>query len=204
MLTQFADERAAGLQGGLLRYRPMTAILINVFIIAVLAAGYMFWMSMQNEPSKRWPKLAERLGLKFEGPPPRITGPWKSRQVAVQVQDGKAVVSFPVRRPEGFRMEIGPRAEVEKAAGIVVPDRLEFTEPSALAFNQRFMVRCKPADPGRAALDHILRQRLLALKDFGILAEKGRFNVALPLDSDSTALREVFDLVSSILDAVEG
>ncbi|MBI5884258.1 MAG: hypothetical protein HZB91_14275 [Elusimicrobia bacterium] len=182
----------------------MTIILINVLVIALLAGAYMAWQSLQQEPSKRWPKLAERLGLKYEGPPPRMTGPWKSRQVAVQADGERAVVSFAVRRPEGFRLEIGPREAVEKAAGLVVPDRVEFTDPSDLAFNQRFLVRCKPQDIGRAVLDGVLRHNLLGLGDFHILAEGGRFTVRARLDSDSDELRGVFDLASSILDGVEG
>ncbi|MBI4678779.1 MAG: hypothetical protein HY748_14465 [Elusimicrobia bacterium] len=182
----------------------MMTILINAVVIALLVGAYFAWQALQQEPSRRWPKLAERLSLKYEGPPPRMTGPWKNRQVTVQPESEKAVVSFPVRRPENFRLEIGPRETVEKAAGIVVPDRLEFTEPAALAFNERFLVRCKPVETGRVVFDHVMRARLLALGEFHVLAEAGRFTIRLPLDTDASALRQIFDLVSSILDGVEG
>jgi hypothetical protein len=182
----------------------MTAILINVIVIALIAGAYFVWQTLQREPSKRWPKLAERLGLKYEGPPPRMTGPWKNRSVTIQPDGEKASVVFPVRRPEGLRLEIGPREEVEKAAGIVVPDRIELTDPSALAFNQRFMVRCKPADPARAALDGVLRQQLLGMGDFRVLAENGRLKVWAGLEADSAELRAILDLASSLLDGIEG
>lgn len=111
---------------------------------------------------------------------------------------------FPVRRPEGLRLEIGLREAVEKAVGIVVPDRAEFDKPPAYAFNHRFLVRCKPWEAAQRALDQVLRQRLLGLGEFHILAECGGFRVSLPLSAGARQLGEALDIASSILDALEG
>ncbi|MBI5622971.1 MAG: hypothetical protein HY924_04245 [Elusimicrobia bacterium] len=181
----------------------MTAILVNVIVIALLAGAYYAWQTLQGQPSKRWPKLAERLGLKYEGPPPRLTGPWKNRQVTIQLDGERASASFPVRKPEGLRLEIGPREEVEKAAGIVVPDRVDFNDPSSLAFNQRYMVRCKPQALAASVLDPVMRQRIMAIEGFHVLAEAGRLTVPVDPGADSDGIQVVLDLAASLLDGLE-
>ncbi|HVE13307.1 MAG TPA: hypothetical protein VNI01_07935 [Elusimicrobiota bacterium] len=173
--------------------------------IAVPIAVYFWRESRYQNPAVRWKQLAPVLELSYEADPPRVSGSWKGRELVVAAQeDGTAVLSLPLRAGRAVRVEIGPRADVEKDAGIIVPDRVRFPGLADAAFENRFMVRATPVELGETATDAAFRQRLMAMPDVRILAGGDRLDMVFPLPTEARTLRDWMDIAASLADAVDG
>jgi hypothetical protein len=96
-------------------------------------------------------------------------------------------------------LEIGPRDEVEKAAGIVVPDRVSFADPK---FECNYLVRATPSEIGQE-IDVALRQKLLALDRVSILATTKGIQISLPTPTEPSQLRDVMDVAVSVADLLD-
>ena len=180
-----------------------TTQLLLVAITGGASAGFAVWKAAAyNNPAKRWPKLAPELELKFETPPPKLAGRWKNREASLVAQESTAVAVVPLKAAAGLRLEIGPKAEVEKAAGMVVPDRLTFDEDRA--FSEVFAVRSTPKEAGQRAIDPMARQKALAIKGFRLLATSTELRVTAELPREADAVRDLLDLAVSLAEVLDG
>jgi len=173
--------------------------------ISVPIGAYFWRESRYRNPAFRWRQIAPALEMRFAPNPPRLSGHWKGREALVCAQeDGTAIVSMPFSCPGALRLEIGPRAEVERDAGIIVPDRVRFQGPEGAEFERRYMVRANPLEMGETALDISLRQRILAMNELRLVAASDRIDMAIPLPCEVRELRDALDILSSLADALDG
>lgn len=178
----------------------MTFLLALAVGVGVPVAWWLFREARLKNPAARWPELATALGMRFEPEPPRIEGTYKGRNFRVQPDPSGAVAVTGLRGRPGLRFELGPKAAVEKAAGMVVPDRVAAGDS---AFNARYMVRCTPVELGGIAADPALCQRLMKLPDLHVIAVSDRVVVRSPFPTEAAEVRSYLDVASSVADALE-
>lgn len=178
-------------------------LLIILIGISIPIAVYFWRESRHNNPAARWPQLAEMVEFQYAPAPPRMGGNWKGRQVTVTaVGEGQeAVVSTPLQCRSQIRFEIGPRQEVERAAGMVVPDRVSFNDRH---FEDRYCVRSTPGQLGELAVDPAMRQRLLQLPDLRVLGLSNKLDVRVPNPTEASDLRAFCDVAAALADAIDG
>lgn len=178
----------------------MTVLIAVLFGIG-LPVGFWAWReSRLKNPAARWPELAPQLDMQFLPNPSRLEGQYKGRAFRVLAEaDGSTTVLTGLRGRTGLRVEIGPRAEVEKASGMIVPDRIETGDS---AFEKRWLVRGQPRELGEAAADPSLRQRLMSLPDIHVLALPDRVTLRVPYPSDASEIRNYLDIAVSVADSV--
>ncbi|MFH1723596.1 MAG: hypothetical protein ABII00_03125 [Elusimicrobiota bacterium] len=176
-------------------------ILLILVGVAVPVALYFWRESRFRNPASRWPALASAVGMQYAPDPPRMGGEWKGRRVTVSSVEGGALLASPLQCRSAIRVEIGPRAEMERAAGMVVHDRLTLGDP---AFEERYLARATPPEAGEGALDPATRQKLLRMPDVRILAVSNQIQVRMPSPTEADALRGILDVAASVADAVEG
>ncbi|MBI4349114.1 MAG: hypothetical protein HY553_19915 [Elusimicrobia bacterium] len=170
--------------------------------LVVLPLAWWFWReSRDRDPENLWPRLAPGLGFKYAGPPPVLQGEWNGRPASVIVEGGRTVASARYNPASRVRLEIGARAELERAAGMVVPDRVEF--PEDRAFSGVFLVRSAPEEFARLVVDATVRPRLAAHPGLHLLATGGRVDVSLPEARREDELRDLLDLAVAVADAAE-
>ena len=175
--------------------------LIALFLgVGIPVAWWLYKESMLKNPSARWPDVATDLGLKFLLDPPRMEGLYKGRNFRVGMDPAGAMAVTGLRGRPGLRFEIGPKAMVERSAGMVVPDRVTLNDS---AFEKRYMVRSTPIELGEVAADPALRQRLLKLPDVHVIAVSDRVVIKTPFPSDASDVRSYLDVASSVADALE-
>lgn len=178
----------------------MTFLIALLLGVGVPVGWWIFKESRMKNPAARWPDLADDLGLKFLLDPPRMEGLYKGRNFRISVDPAGAAVVTGLRGRPGLRFELGPKAVVEKAAGMVVHDRIALGDS---AFEARYMVRCTPVDLGEVAADPSLRQRLMKLPDIHVIAVPDRVVVKAPFPSEASDARNYLDVASSVADALE-
>ncbi|MFH2203717.1 MAG: hypothetical protein ABIJ96_11415 [Elusimicrobiota bacterium] len=176
-------------------------ILLILIGISVPIAFYVWRESRHNNPASRWPELAKIIEFQFTANPPAMTGQWKNRQMAFTAHPESMVLTSPLQCRTNIRIEIGPRQEVEQAAGMVVPDRVDFGDK---AFDTRYMVRSTPLEFGQSAVDPAMRQRLLQLPDLRILVLHNKIDIQVPELSEASQVRSYCDVASSLADTVDG
>ncbi len=134
-----------------------------MMLLAALALGlaplaWYFWRERElRTPSRRWPRLAGLLGLAYEASAPRMSGTWNGRRVAVETAPGGATLTVWLSRPTRLRVECGPKDEVSRRAGILIPDPVE---PLDADFRARLLARCSDKAAGPVVFDAALQRRL--------------------------------------------
>jgi len=179
----------------------MMELLIILVGISIPMAIYFWRESRQKNPAARWPRLAETMRLQYRPNPPRIGGVWKDRKMVLTAVENAGVLVTPLNAKSPVRLEIGPKDAVEKAAGLIVPDRVVLND---LPFERRFLARATPAELGEAVVDSAMRQKLLHMPDIFILAEGAQVQVRTSLPFEPSELRECLDIAGSVAEAVEG
>ncbi|HAH07765.1 MAG TPA: hypothetical protein DCM05_14790 [Elusimicrobia bacterium] len=179
---------------------PLQLLLILVGL--ALPIGIYLWHDRShNNPGSRWPSLAKMLEFAYTDDPPRLSGVLKERQVDLFAADGGAVMTLTMRVAGAFRVEIGPREEVEKASGMIVPDKVEIRDS---ALGEKFMARATPAAAGEAVDLNVLR-KLLQFPGAWVLVVPGRAELRLPSPPNEAAqVREAADILVSLAEALEG
>lgn len=173
-----------------------------ILIIVLIPLGVYLWReSRYRNPAARWPQLARDLGFGFTPSPPRLAGQWKGRRILATAGQGESLVTTPLRCRTNIRVEVGPRAEVEQAAGMVVHDRVELGDSG---FESRYLVRATPQELGGAAVDPAMRQRLMQMPDLRVLADPQELRVRAPLAVEAGELREFMDVAVAMADAIDG
>ena len=178
-----------------------------MFIVAVLfgvgvPVGFWLWReSRLKNPATRWPELAPYLEMKYLGDPPRIEGAWKGRTFRLTAEGEEALVITGANARKGIRVEIGPKEMVEKAAGMVVHDRVVLND---FNFEKRYLLRGTPPELGEQACDPSMRQRLMSLPDVHILALPDRVVVRVPFPTEASQIRNYLDLAGAVADSIDG
>lgn len=178
----------------------MTFLIALLLGVGVPVSWWIFKESRLKNPAARWPEVADALGLKFILDPPRMEGLYKGRNFRIAVDPAGASVVTGLRGRPGLRFEIGPKALVEQAAGMVVHDRVSLNDS---AFEKRYLVRSTPPELGEVAADPSLRQRLLKLPDVHVMAVSDRVVVKTPFPSEASEVRTYLDIASSVADSLE-
>lgn len=176
-------------------------IVIILIGISIPIAVYLWRESRYRNPAARWPQLAGLLEFQYSNNPPALTGEWKGRVMTLTAMQEEAVLATPLACKTPVRVEIGPKAEVEKAAGMVVPDRVSFHDAS---FERRYLVRSTPLQLGEMGVDPSMRQRLLSLPDLRVLAVANNLQIRCPLPTEASDVRAYCDVASALADAIDG
>lgn len=176
-------------------------ILLILVGIAVPIAFYVYRENRHNNPASRWPELADMIEFQFSPNPPTLTGQWKNRQIVFTAYENEVILASPLACKTNIRVEIGLKEEVEQAAGMVVPDRVDLNDS---AFESRYLVRSTPLDLGEAAVDPSMRQRLMQLPDLHILALHNKIEIRIPQLSEASQARSYSDVAAAIADSVDG
>lgn len=174
---------------------------VALALIVAPIAWYLWREARDKNPSVLWKEVGPGLGLAFTPEPPMLRGAWNGREVTLVVEGGRPVASARYTSAARVRLEVGDRARVEQASGLVVPDRVEFPEDGR--FSERFLVRATPDTFGRLAVDPTLRARLLRLNEVHLLASSGRVDVKVPEARKEEEFRELFDLAVAVAEAAE-
>ena len=176
------------------------------FVLVALGLGLPIGLFLWHErahsnPASRWPSLAKMLEFSYTDNPPRISGVWKERQVDLLAAEGGAVMVAAMRVAGAFRVEIGPKEEVEKAAGMIVPDKVDIPDTR---LREKFMARATPAAAGEAVDINVLR-KLLQFPGSWVLVVPGRAELRLPSPpNEASQVRDAADILVSLADALEG
>ena len=176
-------------------------ILLILIGVSVPIAFYVWRESRHNNPSSRWPELAKLMEFQFAATPPTLSGQWKNRHMVFTAFAQDVILTTPLQCRTNIRIEIGPRQEVEQAAGMVVPDRVDLNDS---AFEKRYMVRSTPLELGESAIEPAMRQRLQQLPDLRILALHDKIDIKVPGLSEASQVREYCDIASALADSVDG
>ncbi|MDE2292860.1 MAG: hypothetical protein KGL53_12325 [Elusimicrobia bacterium] len=177
------------------------AYLVALLLGIGLPLAWWAWNdSRRKNPAVRWPQLAAQLELQFLPDPPRLEGAWKGRAFRVLAEGERASVVTGLRGKSRLRVEIGPKDAVEKAAGMVVPDRIQVGD---LAFERRYVVRATPPELGEIAADPSMRQRLMRLPDVHVIALQDRVVVRVPYPSEAGQARDYLDIAAAVADSLE-
>ncbi len=175
--------------------------LVALALVALPLAWWFWRESRERDPAVLWPRLAPGLGLAYSGPPPALNGDWNGRPASLLIEGGRVVASARHAPAHRVRLEVGDRSSVEREAGMVVPDRVEF--PEDREFSAAFLVRAAPEDFGRLVFDPAVRARLLTLQGVHLLASGGRVDVSLAEVRREDQLRDLLDLAVAVADAAE-
>lgn len=131
-----------------------------------------FWREHKTStPSLQWPTLAKILALTYEAEPPRMSGNWNGRRIAVQLEEGKITLTAWLNAATRLRVECGPRDVVTKRAGIVLPDPYEGTERE---FRERLLARCSDKAAAPTVFDAAMQQRLARLPHVDFVGQDTR------------------------------
>lgn len=175
--------------------------LLALLLIVAPVAWYLWREARDKKPEVLWKELGPELGLAFSAEPPMLRGAWNGREVSLVFENGRPVASSRYSSGARVRLEVGDRGEVEKASGLVVPDRVEFPEDSA--FSRQMLVRATPEEFGRLVVDPTMRARLLRLSGAHLLASGGRVDVSVPEATREEEFRELFDVAVAVAEAAE-
>ncbi|MBI5242888.1 MAG: hypothetical protein HY922_04280 [Elusimicrobia bacterium] len=155
----------------------------------------------QTNPASRWPVLAKMLDFAYSDNPPRLVGRWKERQVTLQAGESGAVMYSILKEGGSFRVEIGPKEAMEKASGMIVPDKVEIPNSD---LDAKFLVRATPAAAGEAVDLNVLME-LTRFPGGWALVVPGRAELRLPFaPNQASQVRDAADIIVSLADSLEG
>jgi hypothetical protein len=176
-------------------------MIIVFLLVAMIPIGLYFWREHKmGTPSLQWPVLANILGLKYEAGPPRMSGEWSGRRVAVEsVPNGVALTAW-LSGPTSLRVECGPKELVTQRAGIVLPDPVE---PLDASFRDKLLARCSYKPAGPTIFDAGLQKRLAALKHVDFVGEDTRVVWTAPELKDPDSAERILGSLCAVADGLE-
>jgi hypothetical protein len=176
----------------------MTAV---IALVALIPVGLYFWREhKRSTPSLQWPVLSKILGLQYEAEPPRLSGKWNGRSVAIAASAGGVTVVARLSAPTALRVECGPKDLVAKRAGLVLPDPVE---PADKDFRDRLLARCSDKAAGPVVFDAALQQRLAALPAVDFVGQDEAVTWTLPALIDPDPAEAVLGALCAVADGLE-
>ncbi|MFA6093580.1 MAG: hypothetical protein WC986_11580 [Elusimicrobiota bacterium] len=180
---------------------------MNIFfiIIGIIALSIPVIIVLLREkryytPSSRWPSIAGNIGFAYQENPPRLQGRWKDREILISDEGTLIRVSAATKTSGSYRVEAGPKALLEKEAGMVVPDRVELQDAR---LSQALLARAYPAQAGQA-LDLTLLRKLAAFPEARLIGTPGKAELILNSSlSEANQLRQAADIVVCLADALD-
>ncbi len=170
-------------------------------LLALLPFVFYFWREHKMAtPSLQWPVLGKILALTYEADPPRLSGNWSGRRVAVESAEGKVVLTAWLSAPTRLRVECGPKDVVTRRAGIVLQDPFDAADR---AFADRLLARCSDKAAGPTVFDAALQQRLAQLPHVDFIGQDTRVVWTLPEFKDPTAAETVLGALCAVADGLE-
>ena len=171
----------------------MGIVLLVVVFILIPVALFQFKQYRLNTPSLQWPVLAKVLNLTYEADPPRLTGTRNGRKVLVETCPGGARVASVLERPSRLRIEVGPKADMLRKAGMIVPDPVLTGDQE---FEEKLMARCSDKAVGARMFDPHLRQVLLGQPCVEILGQGSTVQWTFPVVKDPDVTETALDIVT--------
>lgn len=179
----------------------MTLVFLLSVVLVLVPVGLFLWREHRlGTPSLHWPVLAPILHLEFSDKPPRMSGHWNGRAVVIETHGAGARVMMPLARPSRLRIEIGPKDEVTRRSGIVVPDPVQTGDH---AFEERLLARCSDTGVGSQIVDPVLRQRLLAAPHVEILGQGDSVQWLIPAAREPDTLEHIMDVLTALAAEME-
>ena len=176
-------------------------ILLLALVGASIPFALYFWVEHKTStPSLQWPALAKILSLQYFDAPPRMSGNWNGRRVAVEAGSGGVTLTAWLSAATSLRVECGPAALVTQRAGIVVQDPVEPLDP---AFRGKLLARCSDKAAGASVFDAGIQQRLGALPHVDFIGEDTRVVWTAPDLKDPDSAEALLGAVCSIADGLE-
>jgi len=176
-------------------------IALLLLALALPVALFLWHDRSQTNPASRWPVLAKWLEFAYSDNPPALKGQWKERQVVLQMAGGTARLSVAMKTAGSFRVEIGPKEAVEKASGMIVPDRIAIHDS---ALDEKLLVRATPGSAGES-IDLTLLRKIAQFHGAWVLVVPGGAEMRFETPpTEATQVREAADILVSLADALEG
>lgn len=171
-----------------------------VLLLAAVPFGAYFWREHRMAtPSLQWPILGKILNLAYEAAPPRLSGSWNGRRVAVQLEDGHVTLTAWLTATR-LRVECGPKELVTKRAGLVLPDPFEATDP---AFRDRLLARCSDKAAGPTVFDAAMQQRLAHLPAVDFVGQDTRVVWTVPALKEPDGAEAILGALCAVADGLE-
>jgi hypothetical protein len=178
----------------------MVFILLALVIIGAPMGLYYLREYKTSTPRLQWPVLAPILKLDFSPDPPRMQGTRNGRKMTVDICKTGVRVATTLARPCRLRVEIGPKDEVARRAGMIVPDPVITGDA---AFDGRLLARCSDKTAGLQLLDPVLRQRLLAQDHVDILGQDAMVQWLVPAIKRPDPAEDLLDILAVFAEELE-
>jgi hypothetical protein len=170
-------------------------------LLGLLPIAVYFWREHKlATPSLQWPALGRILGLQYEANPPRMSGKWTGRPVAVESGPAGVTVSAWLSAATSLRVECGPKELVTKRAGVLVPDPVE---PLDKDFRDKLLARCSDKAAGPTVFDAALQQRLAGLPHVDFVGQGTRVVWTLPVLKDPDGAEALLGALCAVADGLE-
>jgi hypothetical protein len=161
---------------------------------------YLLKQAKTSTPSLQWPALAGVLKFQYQSQPPRMLGDWEGRHAGAELHNGKVLVTLQLSQPSRLRVEVGPKAEMEARAGMVMPDRVATGD---LEFDARLLARCSERAAAQSIFEATLRQRLMAQPNVEMIGVGDKVQWILPDLKDCETLEHVLEVMTAIASEME-
>lgn len=176
----------------------MTAL---IALLALVPIGLYVWREHRMAtPALQWPVLAKILGLQYESNPPRMSGKWNGRTLAVESGAAGVTATAWLAAATALRVECGPKELVTKRAGLVLPDPVE---PLDAAFRDTLLARCSVKAAGPTVFDAALQQRLAGLPHVDFVGVDARVVWTVPALKDPDGAEALLGALCAVADGLE-
>ena len=194
----------------------MSSQVIIIIIVILLFAGFIGYQVMRGRKQREaWEELARRFGLTFtpgviifDGP--TVNGVYHGRQVSMEnVQRGGSknkstytLIHFEVNNPVGLSLSLRENNLINRTASVFGGHKIELGDTD---FDQRFILKGHPEPALVELLSSIsLRQALLRGPALHVDLERQSLNYERSgLETDSTRLELLFNLLNSLADGID-
>jgi hypothetical protein len=168
---------------------------------AMIPLGLYVWTQHKTStPSLQWPALSKILGLQYDAAPPRMSGSWNGRRVAVEPGEAGVTVTAWLAAETSLRVECAEKELVTKRAGLVVQDPVE---PIDRAFGDRLLARCSGKTAGPTVFDAALQKRLAALPHVDFVGAETRVVWTVPVVKDPDGAEALLGALCAVADGLE-
>jgi hypothetical protein len=176
-------------------------IVLLLVVVALVPGGLYLWREHKMAtPSLQWPALGKILGLTYEPAPPRMSGTYNGRRVAVESSPAGATLTAWLAAETALRVECGTKTAMTERAWIVIPDQVA---PSEAAFRDKLIARCSAKAAGARVFDATLQRRLASLPHVDFVGEKTRVVWNLPALKTPDEAEAVLGALCAVADSLE-